>query len=191
MSFFLVSFSSFSLLIFLQAKIIGARRSSETTYLSGLLRPTWEGVQGEAPSAIWESTCGLHGQNPWCHRLYWFSTWTSYNEPLKSLLCYSNYRRHHPDGIPGSNRGWTPVLQLQHQSFQWIFRVDFLWDWLVWSPCSPRDSQESSPILQFKSINSSELSFLYGPLLTSTHNYWKNHILVKEKNKFSIIKCPD
>ena len=26
-------------------------------------------------------------------------------------------------------------LQLQHQSFQWIFRVDFLWDWLVWSPC--------------------------------------------------------
>ena len=32
-------------------------------------------------------------------------------------------------------------LQLQHQSFQWIFRVDFLYDWLVWSPCNPRDSQ--------------------------------------------------
>ena len=29
-------------------------------------------------------------------------------------------------------------LQLQHQSFQWIFRVHFLSDWLVWSPCSPR-----------------------------------------------------
>ena len=27
-------------------------------------------------------------------------------------------------------------LQLQHQSFQWISRVDFLWDWLVQSPCS-------------------------------------------------------
>ena len=37
------------------------------------------------------------------------------------------------------------VLELQHQSFQWIFRADFLEDWLVWSPCSPRDSQESSP----------------------------------------------
>ena len=36
-------------------------------------------------------------------------------------------------------------LQLQHQSFQWIFRVDFLYDWLVWSPCCSRDSQESSP----------------------------------------------
>ena len=41
-------------------------------------------------------------------------------------------------------------LQLQHQSFQWIFRVDFLYDWLGWSPCSPRDSQESSPTQQFK-----------------------------------------
>ena len=49
-------------------------------------------------------------------------------------------------------------LQLQHQSFQWIFRTDFLEDSLVWSPCSPRDSQESSLTPQFKSINSSALS---------------------------------
>ena len=66
-------------------------------------------------------------------------------------------------------------FQLQHQSFQWIFRADFLQDWLVWSPCSPRDSQESSPTPQFKSINSLTLSFLYNPILTSTHDYWKNH----------------
>ena len=44
-------------------------------------------------------------------------------------------------------------FQLQHQSFQWIFRTDFFEDWLVWSPCSSKDSQESSPIPQFKSIN--------------------------------------
>ena len=37
------------------------------------------------------------------------------------------------------------VLELQHQSFQWIFRIDFLYDWLVGSPCSPKDSRESSP----------------------------------------------
>ena len=49
-------------------------------------------------------------------------------------------------------------LQLQHPSFQWIFRVDFLWDWLAWSLCSPRDSQESSPAPQSKSINSLVLS---------------------------------
>ena len=46
------------------------------------------------------------------------------------------------------------VLELQHQSFRWIFRTDFLYDWLVGPPCSLRDSQESSPTPQFKSINS-------------------------------------
>ena len=44
------------------------------------------------------------------------------------------------------------LLELQHQSFQWIFRVNFLPDWLLWSPCCPRDSQESSPAPQFESI---------------------------------------
>ena len=66
-------------------------------------------------------------------------------------------------------------FQLEHQSFQWTPRTDFLYDGLVGSPCSPRDSQESSPTPQFKSINSSALSFLYGPTLTSIHDYWENH----------------
>ena len=45
----------------------------------------------------------------------------------------------------------------------------------VWSPCSPRDSQESSPKPQVKSISSSLLSLLYGPTLTSICDYLKNH----------------
>ena len=49
------------------------------------------------------------------------------------------------------------------------------WFLLGWTPCSPRDSQESSPTPQFKSINSSVLSFLYDKTLTSIHNYWKIH----------------
>ena len=48
---------------------------------------------------------------------------------------------------------------------------------LVGSPCSPMDSQESSPTPQFKSINSSALSFPYSPTLTSIRDYWKNHSL--------------
>ena len=60
-------------------------------------------------------------------------------------------------------------------SFQWIFRTDFLYDCLVWSLCSPRDSQESSPTPQFKSTNSSSLSFLHSPTPTSIYDYWKNH----------------
>ena len=49
--------------------------------------------------------------------------------------------------------------------------------WTGWISCSPRDSQESSPTPQFKSINSLALSFLYSPTLTSMHDYWKNHSL--------------
>ena len=48
--------------------------------------------------------------------------------------------------------------------------------WLTgWIPCSPRDSQESSPTPQLKNINSSVLSFLSSPTLTSMYDYWKNH----------------
>ena len=46
-----------------------------------------------------------------------------------------------------------------------------------WIPCSPRDSQESSPTPQFKSINSSALSFLHSPTLTSIRDHWRNHSL--------------
>ena len=68
-------------------------------------------------------------------------------------------------------------FQLHHESFQWTPRTDLLSDGLVGSPCSPRDFQESFPTPQFKSINSSVLSFLYSPTLSSIHDYWKNHSL--------------
>ena len=50
----------------------------------------------------------------------------------------------------------------------------FVLGWQVWSPCSQRDSRESSPTWQFKNINFSALSLLYGPSLISIHDYWKN-----------------
>ena len=59
------------------------------------------------------------------------------------------------------------VLEFQHQLrfFQRNPRADLVQNGLVESPCSPRDSQESSPTPQFKSINSSVLSFLHSPTL--------------------------
>ena len=61
----------------------------------------------------------------------------------------------------------------------WVFQMNiqgwFLYNWLLWSPFSPRNSQESSPTLQFESSNSLMLTFLYGPTLTSIHDHWKNH----------------
>ena len=53
--------------------------------------------------------------------------------------------------------------------------ISFRMDWLVL--LAVRDSQESSPTPQFKSISSSALSFLHSPTLTSIHDYWKNHSL--------------
>ena len=52
--------------------------------------------------------------------------------------------------------------------------ISFRMDWL---DRLARNSQESSPTPNFKSINSSALSFPYSPTLTSIHDYWKNHSL--------------
>ena len=52
--------------------------------------------------------------------------------------------------------------------------ISFKMDWL--GTCSPRDSHESSPTRQFKNINSSALSFLHSPTLTSIekwYSYWE------------------
>ena len=68
-------------------------------------------------------------------------------------------------------------FQLQHPSFQGTPRTDLLQNGLVGSPCSPRDSQESSLAPQFKSINSLAFSFLHSPTLTSIHDHRKNHSL--------------
>ena len=64
-------------------------------------------------------------------------------------------------------------FQPQHQSFQWHpGLVSFRMDWL-----DLLDSQESSPTPQFKSINSSVLSFLHSPTLTSIHDHWEKNSL--------------
>ena len=72
-----------------------------------------------------------------------------------------------------SSRQVAKGLELQHQSFQWMFRVDFLLEWLVWSSCCLRDSQEFYLAPQFK-INALAFSVFYGPALTSIYDYWKN-----------------
>ena len=71
-------------------------------------------------------------------------------------------------------------FQLQHHSFQRNPRADLLQNGLVGSPCSPRDSQGSSPTPQFKSNNSSALSFLHSLTLTSIHDYWKTIALTRQ-----------
>ena len=74
-------------------------------------------------------------------------------------------------------------FRLQHHSFQRNPRADLLQDGLVGPPCSPRDSQESSPTPQFKSINSLVLSFLHSPTLLAI-----KRILTKKSQSFTYAK---
>ena len=64
-----------------------------------------------------------------------------------------------------------------------------------WFPLGcPRDSQESSPTPQFKSINSSALSFLYSPTLMSIKDRVESHLLlllVSENHRTLKIKIQD
>ena len=68
-------------------------------------------------------------------------------------------------------------FQLYNHSFQRNPRADLLQNGLVRSSYSPRDSKESSPTPQFKSINSSVPKLPHSPTLTSIHDHRKNHSL--------------
>ena len=95
----------------------------------------------------------------WCHPTI-SSSVVPFSPHLQSFRASGSF----PVSQFFASGGQSMALLLQHQSFQWIFRTDFLQGWLVRSPWSPSDSQESSTP-QFKSIDSSTLSFLYGPIL--------------------------
>ena len=64
---------------------------------------------------------------------------------------------------------WSFISLSNEYSGLISFRTD-------WSPCSPKDFQESSSAPQFESIHSLALSLLSGPTLTSLRDYWKNPI---------------
>ena len=108
----------------------------------------------------------------WCH---WITS--SSVIPFFFLLSiFPSIRVFSKESIPFHQLTKVLELQLQHQSFQWIFRTDLFYNWLVWSPCCPRDSQGSSPTPQFKGINSLVLIFLSSPLshlyLTTGKTAW-------------------
>ena len=64
-----------------------------------------------------------------------------------------------PSVLPKNTQDWPPL------------------EWTGWISLLFKDSQESSPTPQLKSINSLALSFLHSPTLTSIHDHWKDHSL--------------
>ena len=110
----------------------------------------------------------------WCHPTI-SSSIIPFSSCLQSFLASGSFPMSQFFTSGSESIGVSASASMNILDFQWIFRTDFLQDWLVWSPWSPRDSQESSLTTQFKSINSLVLSFLYSPTLTFIHDYWKNH----------------
>ena len=79
-----------------------------------------------------------------------------------------------------SNKSVLHIRRPKYWSFSFRISPSNEYLGLIWSPCSPRDSQESSPTPQFKSFNSSVLSFLYSPTLTSIMTTGKTISLTRQ-----------
>ena len=138
--------------------------------VSGSLRP--HGLQHSrppCPSPALRVHSNSYPLSRWCHPTI-LSSVIPFSSRLQSFPASGSFQMSQLSTLDGHRL----EFQFQHQSFQWIFRTDFLQDSLVGSPCSPRDSRESSPTPQFKSINSLALSFLYSPTLSSMHDYWNS-----------------
>ena len=99
--------------------------------------------------------------------------WSSPSPPASSLSQHQSFPMSQLFAWGGQSTGASASASFPPKNP----RADLLQNGLVGSPCSSRDSQESSPTPQFKSINSSALSFLHSPTLTSIHDHRKNHSL--------------
>ena len=106
----------------------------------------------------------------WCHLTISYSV-VPFSYHLQSFPASGSLQKSQLFAIGGHSIGVSASASVFPMNIQDWFPLG----WLVGSPGCPRDSQESSPTLQFKSINSSVLNFLYTLTLISIHDYWKNH----------------
>ena len=116
---------------------------------------------------VYSSSCPL---SQWCHPTISPSV-IPFSSRLQSFPASGSFQMSQLFALGGQSIGVsasTSVLPMNIQEWSPL-------GWTDWISYSPRDSQESSLTLQFKSIHSSALSFLYSPILSSIHDYWKNH----------------
>ena len=121
-------------------------------------------------------TLGVHSDSrpssQWCHPAI-SSSVIPFSSCPQSLLASESFPMSQLFTWGGQSTGVSALASVRPKKSQgWSLQ-----NGLVGSPCSPRDSQESSPTPQFKSINSSALSLLHSPTLTSIHDHRKNHSL--------------
>ena len=144
--------------------------------VSDYLRPPW--LQHASPSC---STPLLEFTQTYVH---WVSDAIQPSHPLlsPSPLAFNLSQHQSLFQWINSSHEVAKILEflLQHHSFQTNPRADLLQNGLVGSPCSPRDSQESSSTPQFKRNNSLALSLLYSLTLTSIYDHWKIIALIRQ-----------
>ena len=137
---------------------------------SDSLRP--HGLQHDRPPcpsptpSIYSNSCPL---SQWCNSTISCSVPCFSSRP-QSFWAPGSFQTSRLFTSAGQSIGASASASVLPINIQDLFPLDGL----VGSPCCLTDSQESSPTPQFKSINSSALSFLYSPTLTSIHDYWKN-----------------
>ena len=116
-----------------------------------------------------------HTQRPssqWCHPAISF-TLIPFSSCPQSLPASESFPVSQFFASSGQSMGASASTSVLPMNIQDWFPLPLV----VGSPCSPRDSQESSPTPQFKSINSTALSLLHSPTVTSIHDHRKNHSL--------------
>ena len=119
---------------------------------------------------VYPNSCPL---SRWCHLTISTSV-VPFSSCLKSFLTSGSFQMRQLFASGGQSIGAsasTSVLPMNTQDWSPL-------GWTGWISLQSKGlSQESSPAPQFKSINSSALSFLYNPTLMSIHDYWQNHSL--------------
>ena len=118
---------------------------------------------------VYSNSCPL---SRWCHPTT-SSSVVPFSSRLQSFPASGSFQMSQFFASDGQNIGASASTSVLLMNIQDWFSLG----WTGWISCSPRDSQESSPTPQFKSINSLALSFLYSPTLTSIYDYRRNHSL--------------
>ena len=108
-----------------------------------------------------------------CQRCYptISSSVSSFSSYLQSFSAVGSFPMNQLFTSGGQSIGVSASASVLPMNIQDWFPLGFM----IWSPCSPRDSQESSPTPQFEIISSSALILLYSPTVTSVHDCQKNH----------------
>ena len=130
-------------------------------------------------------TPGVHSNSctlsQWCHPAIWSSVVPFFSCP-QSLPASASFPMSQVFAWSGQRIGVSALASFLPKNTKEFLpkkeiRANLLQNGLVGCPCSPRDSQESSPTPQLKSINYSALSFLHCSTFTSVHDHGKNHSL--------------